>query len=162
MKLKAVAALFMVFGLSLIACGKKDEGGAPACPPAHLSSPAFGTCVAQGQCPQGLVQNPQQPSMCADPLTGQSVMEQRCGSGFFLTAHGCYQQGPCNPGQALRGDVCVNVVSTGSYGGYGNGYNTGYGNGYNTYPQLQTNPYGYQNQFGYGTYANPYYGYRGY
>ena len=49
--------------------------------------------------------------MCVSLQTGQITGLQNCGAGFYLTAYGCFTQGPCPSGQALGGDTCVNVIN---------------------------------------------------
>lgn len=148
--MKAMILTSAFFALVIaVSCGKKDEGGGPTgpqCGANHVFSPAFNSCVPQGQCPPGLGVNPQQPSMCMEIRTGLNQYQQQCGVGFFMTAQGCYQQGPCPQGQALRGDVCVNVVS-GSSGG-----------GFQSYQQQQMPGYQY-NMNPWGSTYNPYMGY---
>lgn len=137
--------------LTVISCGKKDEGPGPApgCPAQTVASPYFGTCVARSNCPQGTVQNPNAPSMCADPNTGNNIFTQSCPAGYVLTAKGCYQQGPCSPGQALYGDQCISGVGGGGafpqqqvYGGAGGWGATGMYGGGSPYGAYQQNQYG--------------------
>ena len=142
-------SLFALVGLLVlvaIGCGKKDEGpgGPPPCPPAHTASPFWGRCVTQAFCGPGLVQHPEQPSMCANPQTGQLTGTMTCGAGFVLTTAGCVTQGMCQAGQGQTGTQCLPAVSGGSQ------YNWG---GYQQQPQYQQ-PY-YQPQYQ-QPYFNPY------
>jgi len=136
--------------LTVISCGKKDEGAPPpvGCGPQTVASPYFGGCIVRDRCPQGTVRNPNELSMCADPNTGNNIMPQQCGAGFILTTSGCYQQGPCAPGQALVGDSCKNAVGGGAfpqqqvYGGAGGWGATGMYGGGSPYGAYQQNQYG--------------------
>jgi hypothetical protein len=142
--------------LAVVGCQKKDEGGgaaAPGCGPAQVMSPYYNRCLSQASCPQGLAQNPDQPTMCINIATGVNQMTQRCGVGYFLTTSGCLPQGLCPSGQAARGDVCVAVVAGGS----------AFQDPQSQYQQQQTYPqYNYQNQYQqqnqYGGYPSYFYG----
>lgn len=89
--------------------------------------------------------------MCADMNTGDTVMQQQCGAGYFLTAQGCLPRGACPQGQAQVGDHCIDVIS-GSTGVYQQqqlpttGMFTGmYSSPYGGMPMntMQPNPFGF-------------------
>jgi hypothetical protein len=127
-------------------CGKKEEAAVPAgCGALNVMSPVYG-CLPRGQCPRGFGVSPTQPSMCVDVNTGDSAMTQQCGAGFVLTAHGCYQQGPCQPGQALVNEVCKPVAQ-----GNGSFIQQPYyqNNGFGRNPWGAMSPYGGINPYGY-------------
>jgi len=95
--------------------------------------------------------------MCVDVNTGDTAMPQQCGVGFVLTTVGCFQQGPCQPGQALVGDTCRPAVQgTGGFNQQPSYQNNGFGGN----PWGALSPYG-----GYGggmQYGNPYGYFRGF
>lgn len=143
-------AFSMLTLLAIVACQKNDSGGgggAVGCQPGYIAAPAFpGACQPQDQCPYGLVKNPSQRSMCANPQTGVNVMPLQCGTGYVLTIEGCLP--PCPNGQGgLYANSCIAAVSGSQYQQYPNQqqqYGPMYGGGY------------------YGQTAYPNYYYRGY
>ncbi len=146
-------------------CGKKEEAAAPGgCPLSTVMSPGLGTCLARANCPRGFGQHPTQLSMCVDLNTGDIAMPQQCGAGWVLTASGCYQQGPCQPGQALVAETCKNAAQvSGTYNqqpyyqqNNGFGGNPWGGTPYGGMNPYRTNPYGGMQ------YGNPYGYYRGF
>ncbi len=147
-----LGSLFVV--ICSVACQKKgsDDPGPPAgCPAGQGYSSYWARCVSQTGCQQGLGVHPEQPANCMNLTTGTMTGSIQCGAGFYLTARGCFQRGHCGPGQALAGELCVEIVS-----GSGNSFGNGFGN-----QQMNQQPaYGQSNGsfFSNGGFYNPYYG----